>query len=82
MISLKRLFGLTPEQKLAKRTMKELGALSDYELNDIGISRGEIHWLANEPVRELIKKENYEAGDHYLRGKKTSYATWKGKAHA
>ena len=82
MISFKRLFGMTPEQKLAKRTMKELGALSDHDLNDIGISRGEIHWLANEPVRELIKKENYEAGDHYLRGKKTSYATWKGKAHA
>ena len=80
MISLKRLFGMTPEQKLAKRTMKELSVLSDYELNDIGISRGEIYWLAHEPVRELIKKENYEAGDHYLRGK--SHATWKGKAHA
>lgn len=80
MISLKRLFGLTPEQKLAKRTIKELSALSNRELNDLGISRGEIHWLANEPVRELVKRENYEAGDHYLRGKQ--YATWKGKAHA
>ena len=80
MISLKRLFGMTPEQKLARRTIKELSALSDYELNDLGISRGEIYWLANEPVRELIKKENYEAGDHYFRGK--TYATWKGKSHA
>ena len=80
MISLKRLFGMTPEQKLAKRTIKELSALSDRELNDLGISRGEIRWLANEPVRELIKKENYEAGNHYFRGKQ--YATWKGKSHA
>jgi len=80
MISLKRLFGLTPEQKLAKRTIKELSALNDHELNDLGISRSEIYWIANEPVRELIKKENYEAGDHYLRGKQ--HATWKGKAHA
>ena len=80
MISLKRLFGMTPEQKLARRTIKELSALSDYELNDLGISRGEIYWFANEPVRELIKKENYEAGNHYLRGKQ--YATWKGKSHA
>jgi len=79
MISFKRLFGLTPEQKLAKQTIKELSALSDYELSDLGISRSEIHWIANEPVRELIKRENYEASDHYLRGK--PYATWKGKAH-
>ena len=80
MISLKRLFGLTPEQKLARRTIKELSALSDFELNDLGISRSEIYWIANEPVRELIKKENYEAGDHYMKGRRV--ATWKGKAHA
>lgn len=79
MISFKRLFGLTPEQKLAKQTVKELSGLTDHELSDLGISRSEIHWIAYEPVRELIKKETYEAGDHYLRGK--SYATWKGKAH-
>jgi uncharacterized protein YjiS (DUF1127 family) len=80
MISLKRLFGLTPEQKLARRTIKELSALSDFELNDLGISRSEIYWIANEPVRELIKKENYEAGNHYMKGRRV--ATWKGKAHA
>ena len=79
MISLKRLFRLTPEQKLAKRTFKELSALSDYELNDLGIARGEIYWIAYEPVRELEKKESYEPGEHYFRGK--AYATWKGKAH-
>lgn len=80
MISLLRLFGLTPEQKLARKNYAELASLSDADLSDIGVSRSEIRWIANEPVRELIKKENYEAGDHYLRGK--SHATWKGKAHA
>ena len=82
MISLKRLLGLTPEQRQAKKNYNELMSLTDRELNDMGIGRSEIAYIANEPVRELIKKENYEAGDHYLRGKKTSYATWKGKAHA
>ena len=71
---------MTPEQKLARRTIKELSSLTNYELNDLGIGRSEIHWIANEPVRELVKRENYEAGDHYLRGK--SHATWKGKANA
>jgi len=80
MINLKRFFGLTPEQKLAKRTVKELSSLTDYELSDLGIARSDIHWIAYEPVRELEKKESYEPGDHYLRGKR--YATWKGKAHA
>ena len=82
MISLKRLFGLTPEQRTAKKNYNELMALTDRELNDMGIGRSEIRYIADEPVRELIKKENYEAGDHYLRGKKVSHATWKGKAHA
>ena len=80
MISLKRLFGMTPEQRTAKKNYNELMALTDRELNDMGIGRSEIRYIADEPVRELIKKENYEAGDHYLRGK--SHATWKGKAHA
>ena len=82
MISLKRLFGMTPEQRTAKRNYKELMALTDRELHDMGIGRSEIRYIVEEPVRELIKKENYEAGDHYLRGKKKSFATWKGKAHA
>ena len=80
MISLKRLLGLTPEQRQAKKNYNELMSLTDRELNDMGIGRSEIAYIANEPVRELIKKENYEAGDHYFRGK--TYATWKGKSHA
>jgi len=32
--------------KVAKQTIKELNALSNRELQDIGISRGEIHSIA------------------------------------
>lgn len=32
--------------KAYRETYKELSRLSDRELKDIGISRGEIHWLA------------------------------------
>ena len=80
MISIKRLLGITPEQKLARKHYNELMSLSDKELSDLGIGRSEIRYLTDEPVRELIAKENYEAGDHYLRGK--AVATWKGKANA
>lgn len=80
MINFKKLFGLTPEQKLAKRTIKELSSLTDHELSDLGIGRSEIHWIAYEPVRELEKKDSYDPAKHYLRGKQ--FATWKGKAHA
>ena len=34
------------QRRLIKETEKELGRLSDYELADIGISRGEIHYIA------------------------------------
>jgi uncharacterized protein YjiS (DUF1127 family) len=34
------------KRRLIKETEKELGRLSDYELADIGISRGEIHYIA------------------------------------
>ena len=31
----------------ARNTMKELGALTDKELNDIGIARGDIYYIAH-----------------------------------
>ena len=34
------------KRRLIKETEKELGRLSDYELADIGLSRGEIHYVA------------------------------------
>lgn len=33
-------------RRAIRATEKELGKLSDLELNDIGLSRGDIHWVA------------------------------------
>jgi uncharacterized protein YjiS (DUF1127 family) len=33
-------------EKLARQTIKELSRLSDHELNDLGIARGEIYSVA------------------------------------
>jgi uncharacterized protein YjiS (DUF1127 family) len=78
-LHLKKIFGLSEAHRKANRTYNELSELTDYELKDIGICRGDIREIANEAVREAEAKETYEAGDHYMRGK--TVATWKGKAH-
>jgi len=39
-------------ERLARQTIKELSALSDKELNDIGIARGEI-WSIAHDLEEL-----------------------------
>jgi len=39
-------------------TIKELSKLSNRELNDIGISRGDIYWIAHETY---IKNDNIES---------------------
>jgi len=40
----------------ARATIRELSALSNHELNDIGISRGEIRFLANKYADDIIKE--------------------------
>ena len=40
--------------KAEKDTIKELSQLTDYELNDIGISRGEIRNLARQHYDDLV----------------------------
>ncbi len=35
------------QRRAVRQAIKDLSALSDYELNDIGISRGEIRAVAN-----------------------------------
>jgi uncharacterized protein YjiS (DUF1127 family) len=40
------------------KTYNELQALTDFELRDIGISRGEIHDIAREAQLEADAKEN------------------------
>lgn len=39
-----------------RKTYNELSALTDYELRDIGICRGEIHDIANEAQKEYVAK--------------------------
>jgi uncharacterized protein YjiS (DUF1127 family) len=40
-------------EKLAKQTMKELSRLTDKELNDIGLSRGDIWYVAHNQNENL-----------------------------
>ena len=42
--------------KAARETVKELSALSDAELSDIGIPRGEIRYLAQQHYEEIVNK--------------------------
>ena len=44
----KRLNASMARERLARQTIKELSRLSDYELNDLGIARGEIYSIAYE----------------------------------
>lgn len=41
-----------------RATIKELSALSNRELNDLGISRGEIYCVANDTADTVFGKEN------------------------
>lgn len=75
-----RLFKVSKAHSRARTTRSVLHKLSDHDLRDIGINRGDIDYIADEPIRDMEAKDKYEAGDHYMRGK--SVATWKGKAHA
>jgi uncharacterized protein YjiS (DUF1127 family) len=41
----------------ARKTYKELSKLSDYELRDIGLTRGDIHAVAYEAYYDDLMKE-------------------------
>ena len=43
-------------RKVARATVNELSALKDYELNDIGISRGEIRNLAQQHYNDVVNE--------------------------
>lgn len=45
-------------RKLAKETVNELSRLSDRELNDMGISRGEIRGIAEQHYNEMVANAN------------------------
>jgi uncharacterized protein YjiS (DUF1127 family) len=52
----KSLFKSLKTVSMYRKTYNELSALSDYELRDIGISRGEIHDIASEAQKEYVAK--------------------------
>jgi len=43
-------------RRLANITVKELSALSDRELNDMGLHRGDIHYIAEKHYEEMVNK--------------------------
>tara|TARA_R100001509_G_scaffold139170_1_gene93552 strand:+ start:98 stop:337 length:240 start_codon:yes stop_codon:yes gene_type:complete len=43
-------------RRQAKETVKELSRLTDYELNDIGMSRGEIRHVANKHYNDILNE--------------------------
>ncbi len=43
-------------RKAARNTVKELSRLTDYELNDIGMSRGEIRHIANKHYNDILNE--------------------------
>ena len=79
---LSTLLGISKAHSRARNTYKLLSKLSDYELRDIGICRGDIYRIANEGVRKEEAMANYEPSEHYFRGKSKPVATWGGKSHA
>ena len=63
----KRFFKTLSAETAYTRTYKELNALSDYDLRDIGICRGEIHDIAKRCQQEedANAKSNFKA-EHRL----------------
>ena len=55
-------------QSARQTTINELSKLSDHELRDIGICRGEIQSIALEA--DAKRAELYEPSKHYMRGRR------------
>ena len=43
-------------RKARRETINELSRLTDYELNDIGMSRGDVRYVANKHYRDIINE--------------------------
>ena len=57
----RKLFKAFTNASTYKKTYRELSALSDYELSDIGISRGEIHDVARQAQIETDAKRTVKS---------------------
>ena len=55
---LKRISVKLKARKLANQTVKELSRLSDRELNDMGLSRCDIRYIAEQHYEETIANAN------------------------
>ena len=65
---LRRSMKLRAERRTSyKQTYKELSKLNDYELNDIGISRGDIRSIANDTWEDNNRRDSVRMNSN-LRG--------------
>jgi uncharacterized protein YjiS (DUF1127 family) len=55
------------QAKLAKATIKELSELTDKELNDIGIARGDIYYIAHN-LKEIKEVKDPSTANENLKG--------------
>ena len=51
----------------ARDTVKELSRLSDKDLNDIGLCRGDIHYIANKQFDEMLEDHSARTDPLYRR---------------
>lgn len=54
----KKLSAKMQARRLANTTIKELSRLSDRELDDMGLSRGDIRYIAEKHYKEMIVNAN------------------------
>ena len=53
--------------RASRDTVKELSRLSDKDLNDIGLCRGDIHYIANKQFDEMLEDESARTAPLYRR---------------
>ncbi len=53
--------------RASRDTVKELSRLSDKDLNDIGLCRGDIHYIANKQFDEMLEDHSARTAPLYRR---------------
>ena len=53
--------------RASRDTVKELSILSDKDLNDIGLCRGDIHYIANKQFDEMLEDHSARTAPLYRR---------------
>ena len=65
---IKKINAKLAHRKAVRQAVKDLSALSDYELNDIGISRGDIRAVANGDITMKRGIQVYTDSNTNLKG--------------